>query len=114
MRGSALFGAACIVVASGVLAVSCKTSETGTVPSDKDSAAIYAAVTRQLATVDDTFGGHLNPPTLYIVRNTDDRAGNPGEQQPNSALISSAVQAGITADLGDSRLTLCGSIGSKR
>ncbi len=33
-----------------------------------DQASIYAAAVRQLATVDDTFGGNLKPPRLFILR----------------------------------------------
>jgi len=42
-----------------------------------DEATIYSAVIRQLATIDDTFGGNLNPKTLYVIEKTDDSAGNP-------------------------------------
>ncbi len=42
-----------------------------------DQAAIYAEVIRRLATVDDSFGGSLKPPMIYIIKNTDDKAGNP-------------------------------------
>jgi hypothetical protein len=60
-----------------------------------DEAAIYAAVIRQLATVDDTFGGNLKPPKLFIVNNTDNRAGNP------EALIPQTTQNEITQTLRD-------------
>jgi hypothetical protein len=81
--------------------VSCRDGELTTNLTVDDEAAIYAAVTRQLATVDDTFGGNLKPPTLYVIRNTDDKAGNPGGQQSKSALISHTVQSRIVAALAD-------------
>ncbi|MDD5703825.1 MAG: hypothetical protein PHU23_17465 [Dehalococcoidales bacterium] len=43
--------------------------------SPEDNASIYAAVIRQLVTVDDTFGGKLAPPAIYIIKNTDDSTG---------------------------------------
>ena len=55
----------------------------------------------QLATVDNTFGGNLNPTKLYIIRNTDDKAGNPSGQQSDSTLISQTIQGKITGLLRD-------------
>lgn len=68
----------------------------------QDEAAIYAVVTRQLATVDDTFGGNLNPKTLYVIKNTDDSAGNPvGDQQSDKRVIADTMQSEITRMLSD-------------
>jgi len=52
--------------------------------------------------VDDTFGGNLKPPVLYVLKGTDERAGSvvPG-QQANSVPIPDAVQAGISEKLED-------------
>ncbi len=67
-----------------------------------DEAAIYAAVIRQLATEDDTFGGNLNPSTLYIIRNTDDSAGNPVEgQKSDTSMITDTLQSEISTMLTD-------------
>ncbi len=67
-----------------------------------DEAAIYAAVIRQLATEDDTFGGNLNPSTLYIIRNTDDGAGNPVEgQKSDTSMITDTLQSEISTMLTD-------------
>lgn len=64
--------------------------------------AIYAAVIQQLATVDDTFGGNLNPKTLYVIKNADDSAGNPVEgQQSDTRLITETIQSEISSILND-------------
>ena len=68
----------------------------------QDETAIYAVVIRQLATVDDTFGGNLNPDTLYVIKNTDDRAGNPVEgQQSDTHIITETMQGEISSMLTD-------------
>lgn len=70
-------------------------------PTEDDTAAIYAAVIRQIYTEDDTFGGTLQPPTLYIVGATDDRAGNPQIGEANPAEIPGSVRESVTALLAD-------------
>lgn len=92
-----------LAVAMTLVAVlaSCKTDGPTSVLKTEDESAIYAAVIRQLATVDDTFGGNLNPTKLYIIRNTDDKAGNPSGQQSDSTLISQTIQGKITGLLRD-------------
>jgi len=68
----------------------------------QDEAAIYTSVIRQLATVDDTFGGNLNPETLYVIENTDDSAGNPVEgQQSDTRMITETMQIEISSMLND-------------
>ena len=68
----------------------------------QDEAAIYAVVIRQLATIDDTFGGNLNPKTLYVIKNTDDSAGYPfGDQQPDKRVITDTMQSEITRMIND-------------
>jgi hypothetical protein len=68
----------------------------------QDETAVYAAVVRQLATVDDTFGGNLNPDTLYIIKNTDDSAGNPVEgQQSDTHMIPETMHGEISSMLND-------------
>jgi hypothetical protein len=65
-------------------------------------AAIYTSVIRQLATIDDTFGGDLNPETLYVIKNTDDSAGNPVEgQQSETRMITEDMQSDISSMLND-------------
>jgi hypothetical protein len=65
----------------------------------EDETAIYSAVVRQLAIVDDTFGGNLKPPKLFIIRNTDDKAGNPTGQRSASKTISQTLQDKISETL---------------
>jgi hypothetical protein len=68
----------------------------------KDETAIYSSVIRQLVTVDDTFGGNLNPETLYVIKNTDDSAGNPVEgQQSDAHMITETMQIEISSMLND-------------
>jgi hypothetical protein len=68
----------------------------------QDETAIYSSVIGQLATVDDTFGGNLNPETLYVIKNTDDSAGNPVEgQQSDTRLITEIMQIEISSMLND-------------
>ncbi|MFN8624894.1 MAG: hypothetical protein U0587_02755 [Candidatus Binatia bacterium] len=59
--------------------------------------AIYAAVIRYLF-APSVPGGTL---PLYIVRATNDAAGDPSIEAPESVVLPKAVQAGITAALGD-------------
>ena len=85
-----------VFVALIAIPAACKTDRPASSLTTEDEAAIYAVVVRQLATVDDTYGGHLNPPTLYIIRSTDDKAGNPIGKQSQPALILQTVQNRIT------------------
>ena len=66
-----------------------------------DEAAIYAQIIRRLATEDDTFGGTLNPPVLYVIRATDDAAGDPMSEQGESVRLPETLQAAITEALSD-------------
>ena len=75
-------------------------------PGSEDEAAIYAAVVRQLATVDDTFGGELKPARLFVIRHTDDRAGNPLGTAAPSTPIPEDIQKEIIEILQDLPSTL--------
>jgi len=67
-----------------------------------DEATIYSAVIRQLATVDDTFGGNLKPKTLYMIEKTDDSAGNPiGDPQSDKRVIAETMQSELTSLLSN-------------
>jgi hypothetical protein len=69
---------------------------------EDDQAAIYAAVVRQLYTVDDTFGGQgPDFPVIYIVQTTDDSVGDPNLPQLDSQPIPDAVRSAVTAALAD-------------
>jgi ABC-2 type transport system permease protein len=67
----------------------------------EDMAEIYAAVVRQLYTVDHTFGEPPNFPTVYLVRITDDHIADPNVPQGDPAALPEAVQASIVARLAD-------------
>jgi hypothetical protein len=66
-----------------------------------DQAAIYATVIRQIYTKDDSFGGKLQPPELYIKDYTDDKAGNLLAPESYSTLIPAEVQSSVLAALAD-------------
>lgn len=77
----------------------CATSASA--PTEQDEIAIYQAVIRRLYGPDDTFGGTLEKSTLYIIRATNDAAGNPSLQDSLSVALSETVQTGITQALAD-------------
>lgn len=69
---------------------------------EDDQAAIYAAVVRQLYTVDHTFGDQ--PPnfsTIYLVRTTDDGVGDPNAHRADPRTLSESVQEAVVAALHD-------------
>lgn len=81
---------------------SCQSSNISNGLSVHDEATIYSVIIRQLATVDDTFGGNLNPKTLYLIEITDDSAGNPtGDLQSDKQVIAETIQVEITSLLSD-------------
>ncbi len=70
--------------------------------SEDDRAAIYAAVVRQLYTVDHTFGDEPpNWPVIYLLRATDDRAGDPRSTEARSSLLPESVREAIVAAMDD-------------
>lgn len=89
-----------ILLLLALLAVAC--ADNGVQPTDEEAAAIYAAVIRQIYTEDDTHGGTLQPPRLYVVGTTDDSAGDPtGGEGGAATLISPAVRQNISEQLAD-------------
>ncbi len=66
-----------------------------------DEAAIYSAVIRQLAGPDDTFGGTLDKPVLYIERQTNDAAGDPTQGESEPRVLPVELQDAITQSLSD-------------
>ena len=66
-----------------------------------DEIAIYAAVVRQIYVKDDTFGGNLQPPTLYVRNLTSDGITVPEEIKSDPKLLPEAVRAGIEQALAD-------------
>jgi hypothetical protein len=69
--------------------------------SAQDEAAIYAAVIRRIYVQDDTFGGTLQPDTLYVLQTTDDGKGDPETEQGAPALLPEALQNEIAQSLAD-------------
>jgi len=73
-----------------------------TLPEDNQAkAAIYAAVVRQLYTVDHTFGEPPNFPIIYLVEATDDSVGDPDAPKTESNLLLGSIQEAITDALED-------------
>lgn len=66
-----------------------------------DRAGIYAAVIRQLYTVDHTFGEPPNFPVLYIVYNTMDSIGDPDAPQSASIALPEELRTAVTDRLSD-------------
>jgi hypothetical protein len=66
-----------------------------------DEAAIYTAVVRWIYEQDDTYGGTLNPPLVYLVRATDDSIGDPEVDKKASNIIAEPVAAEILIKLRD-------------
>lgn len=77
----------------------CGTSKP-TQPGD-DQAAIYAAVVRQLYTVDHSFGEPPNFPVVYLEQSTNDGVGDPDTPQADSRLLPEPVQTAVVAALED-------------
>ena len=70
--------------------------------SEVDQAAVYAAVIRQLYTVDHTFGDQPpNFPVVYLVRGTDDGVGDPNAPRTGTHVLQDSTQTAITAALVD-------------
>ena len=88
-----------IFVVISVLATGC-----GPMPAqitEQDTIAIYEAVIRQVFLVDDTGGGMIEKPTVYIVRATDDSMSDPSMEQTASVILSDTIQKAITNELAD-------------
>lgn len=66
-----------------------------------DEAQIYSAVIREQVTVDDTFGGGLQPAVLYILSETNDAAGDPGIKETAPRTLPAELQTAITEQLAD-------------
>ena len=67
-----------------------------------EEALIYAAVIRQLYTVDHTFGDSPpNWPRVYVLKRTDDTIAGTGEEDAASRELAGPVQEAVTTALGD-------------
>jgi hypothetical protein len=89
-----------MIAAAGIARASCR-NDTSSFHQYDEQIAIYAVVIQRLATTDDTFGGNLKPPVLYILKNTDDRAGDPRVVQSSAAPIPDEVQKQMVNRLND-------------
>ncbi len=70
--------------------------------SEVEQATIYAAVVRQLYTVDHTFGDNApNFPVIYLVRTTDDSVGDPNAGRKEPHALPDSIQAGVVNALDD-------------
>lgn len=70
-------------------------------PAAVDEAEVYTAVIRQIYTADDTFGGTLQPATVYLLSQTDDSVGDPDTEQMPAQAIDEATEQAIVAGLAD-------------
>jgi hypothetical protein len=69
--------------------------------SEGEQIEIYAAVIRQLYTVDHTFDRAPEWPVVYVLGTTDDRIGDPDAPQSEPAPVPGPVRAGIVESLQD-------------
>lgn len=70
-------------------------------PPPADDVEIYSTVVRRVVGPDDTFGGKLEKPVIYILRATNDKAGDPLAPSSDSVILSQALQESIAAELAD-------------
>ena len=93
------------MIAAAILVLplaSCRSDDISQGLAVHDKATIYSAIIMQLATIDDTFGGNLNPNTLYVIEKTDDSAGDPaGDPQSDKRVIAETMQSEITSLLSN-------------
>lgn len=66
---------------------------------ETDEAVIYAAVIRQLYTVDHTFDQPPTLSTLYVLRSTDDSVGDPNVLQSNNVELPESLREKINLEL---------------
>jgi ABC-2 type transport system permease protein len=68
---------------------------------EEDEVAIYAAVVRQLYTVDHTFGEPPNFSFVFLVQATDDSVGDPDAPRAGSQVLRESVRKGVVKALSD-------------
>jgi uncharacterized protein YceK len=66
-----------------------------------DEAAVYAAAIREQYGPDDTFGGTLQAPILYLVSQTDDGIGDPDLEEKQPRALPDSLQDAIATRLSD-------------
>ncbi|MCB9419043.1 MAG: hypothetical protein H6667_04530 [Ardenticatenaceae bacterium] len=86
----------------GLLILGLAACQTAASPlTDSEKTAVYGTAIQQVITVDDTFGGTLNPPVVYIINQTDDSVGDPDTEQLPPEMLSPQMQNEITASLSN-------------
>jgi hypothetical protein len=95
-----------IVAITLLLITACAPTATDSDSANTDQVDIYSAVVRQIVETDDTFGGTLEKPIVYILNQTDDAAGDPALATTDSETLSPEVQEGISATLSDLSSTI--------
>ncbi len=82
-----------------LILVSCNKQSPGL--TERDQANIYAAVIRQIYTIDHTYGIGNSPnfPVVYLPRATDDGAGDAFLSDANSSVLSESLQVLIISNL---------------
>jgi hypothetical protein len=101
LRQDKLFSKTTVVWLALMGAIVLSACRAAPVYSETDEVAIYAAVVRRIYTQDDTFGGNLQPPTLYIRRMTDDSVGDPDIDKSESKALEETVRSGIEQAVAD-------------
>ena len=81
--------------------VAVQPTATTTSLSTQDQIGIYAAVLRQLYGPDDTFGGTLQAPTAYVLRQPNSAAPGAPAGGALPPVLPEAIQVGVTAALAD-------------
>jgi hypothetical protein len=84
----------------GCVSTACNTTESSITIEQSDEVAIYSAVIRQIY-AHTTFNGTYQPPTIYIIRYTDDTAGDPKAHPSEPILVTEDLQSEITSELQD-------------
>lgn len=82
------------------VSTACNTSESSITINQSDEVAIYSTIIRQIYT-HTTFNGTYQPPSLYIIRYTDNTVGDPKTKPSESILLSETMQSEITTMLQD-------------
>jgi hypothetical protein len=90
-----------VVICTILLLLSGCSPATTPVGGVEDEIAIYAAVVRQITGPDDTFGGTLEKPIIYLISETNDAVGDPSLPTTEPQILSAEVQEGISAALSD-------------
>lgn len=88
----------------GILAIllilsGCGGNQAANNPETVDEPAVYATVIERIYTVDDTFGGELQPTQVYLLSQTDDMIGGPDIEQMPGTAVGAATQQAIVAEL---------------